>query len=505
MIIDCAHDMMIGLKWLHEHDAHADVKNRRLVFPEEREQVRQRIAEPERTIRRLQPEGDGPARPTIPEQWEAAGHTAELAKIDRALRDLPLPATTEDDRPSTQSRPRAAPEQLRDIQGPYELRRDAIGWYKHRPPNIALIGATAFLHITKRAESQAFVTSLNELDHYILEEKRRLQGLSEDEPELQEKVLRDVPACYHEYADVFSKAISDDLAERQSYDHKIELTEGGRPEDLGYSPLRKMTLEEMEACKKYITENLDKGFIEASSSPWAAPILFSRKADGGLRFCVDYRRLNAITKKDRYPLPLIDETLTRVSKAKIFSKIDIRQAFHKIRIDPEHETLTTFRTRYGAYKYRVMPFGLTNGPATFQRFINDTEPNSPWVVRIPLRGFPYPHPIFRNPTARPEGTAMVFGVHLAVISLAPLPGKASLGGPVTTSSPAHPPKLCCLGLGPGGPRPGWGSGGSPEMGDGDAGRWTREGFVGGVLRPLWPWRGRRCVQPPRGGERELNW
>jgi len=87
---------------------------------------------------------------------------------------------------------------------------------------------------------------------------------------------------------------------------------------------------------------------------------------------VDYRKLNAITRKDRYPLPLIEETLARIAKAKYFTKIDIRQAFHRIRMHPDAEELTTFRSRYGAYKFKVLPFGLTNGPSTFQRFINET-------------------------------------------------------------------------------------------------------------------------------------
>ena len=78
-----------------------------------------------------------------------------------------------------------------------------------------------------------------------------------------------------------------------------------------------------------------------------------------------------MTRKDRYPIPLIDETLTRLSQAKVFTKLDIRQAFYRIRMNPESEDLTTFRTRYGAYKYKVLPFGLTNGPATYQRYMND--------------------------------------------------------------------------------------------------------------------------------------
>jgi len=135
--------------------------------------------------------------------------------------------------------------------------------------------------------------------------------------------------------------------------------------------LYQYSTEELKACKQYLVDNLSKGFIGQSKAPFAAPILFVRKANGGLRFCVDYRKLNAITEKDRYPLPLLDETLARISKARIFTKLDIRQAFHRVRIDPASEDLTTFRTRYGCYKYKVVPFGLTNGPATYQRYMND--------------------------------------------------------------------------------------------------------------------------------------
>ena len=120
-----------------------------------------------------------------------------------------------------------------------------------------------------------------------------------------------------------------------------------------------------------MVDNLYKGFIEASNAPFASPVLFVKKPDGSLRFCVDYRKLNAITKRDQHPLPLIDETLARVAKAVVFTKLDIRQAFHRIRMDKLSELLTTFKTRYGTYKYKVLPFGLTNGPATYQRYMND--------------------------------------------------------------------------------------------------------------------------------------
>ena len=132
-----------------------------------------------------------------------------------------------------------------------------------------------------------------------------------------------VPDLYTKYADVFSKAASDILPPHRIYDHKIQLekeVEG----NLGYSPLYKMTTAELEATKKYLLENLDKGFIAPSQAPFAAPVLFVRKANGSLRFCIDYRKLNQITRKDRYPLPLINEILVRISRTKIFTKLDIR-------------------------------------------------------------------------------------------------------------------------------------------------------------------------------------
>jgi transposase InsO family protein len=177
-----------------------------------------------------------------------------------------------------------------------------------------------------------------------------------------------VPDAYREFEDVFSKEASDTLPPHRLYDHQIHLDQ---PNTLGFSPLYKMTTLELEETKRYLLDNLSKGFIEPSQSPFAAPILFVKKADGRLRFCIDFRKLNDLTRKDRYPLPLIDELLARVSRAKVFTKLDIRQAFHRIRMHPDSEELTTFRTRYGTYKCKVLPFGLTNGPATYQRYMND--------------------------------------------------------------------------------------------------------------------------------------
>jgi transposase InsO family protein len=233
------------------------------------------------------------------------------------------------------------------------------------PVDIYFIGAVGFHRTIAQPDIQPFVTSLYEIDR-IIEEKEA--EATQDEPTDKELIAQKLPHCSRDLADVFSKAASDVLPPHRKYDLKIELE---KSHNLGISPLYQYSTEELRTCKQYLIDNLDKGFIAPSQSPFAAPILFARKSDGGLRFCVDYRKLNAVTRKDRYPLPLLDETLARISKAKIFTKLDIRQAFHRIRMDPASEDLTTFRTRYGCYKYKVVPFGLTNGPATYQRYMND--------------------------------------------------------------------------------------------------------------------------------------
>src|ERR1700748_3553451 len=112
-----------------------------------------------------------------------------------------------------------------------------------------------------------------------------------------------------------------------------------------------MSHDELLVLRKTLTKYLDKEFIRASNSPAAAPVLFVRKPKKGLRFCVDYRALNKLTRKDRYPLPLIRKTLQRAGKAKWYTKLDVSQAFHRIRIAAGDEWKTAFRTRYGLYEW----------------------------------------------------------------------------------------------------------------------------------------------------------
>ncbi|KAJ1584284.1 hypothetical protein NDA12_000970 [Ustilago hordei] len=128
---------------------------------------------------------------------------------------------------------------------------------------------------------------------------------------------------------------------------------------------------EMSELRRYLDENLEKGFIRPSKSPARSPVLFVPKKDGGLRLCVDYRGLNEITVKNRAPLPLIEEQLFLLRKARIYTKLDLRAAYNLIRIAKGDEWKTAFGTQLGLYEYLVMPFGLANAPAHFQSFIND--------------------------------------------------------------------------------------------------------------------------------------
>lgn len=186
-----------------------------------------------------------------------------------------------------------------------------------------------------------------------------------------------LPAHYHEYLDVFDRKTAETLPPHRgpNVDHGIKLIdkdEDGKKVEAPWGPLYNMSREELLLLRKTLNDYLDKGFIRVSNSPASAPVLFVRKANGTLRFCCDYRALNKITKKDRYPLPLIQETLDRISKAKWFTKLDIITAFHRIRIAEGDEWLTAFRTRFGLFEWLVTPFGLANAPSTFQRFINWT-------------------------------------------------------------------------------------------------------------------------------------
>ena len=151
-------------------------------------------------------------------------------------------------------------------------------------------------------------------------------------------------------------------------DHRIKFeTDSKMPP---WRPLGRLSQYELETLKEMLTKLIEKGFITHSNSPFGANILFAKKSDGSLRLCIDYRFLNAITVKDRTPLPNIKEMQDRLGSAKYFTKLDLKDGFYNILIHPEDRHKTAFRTRYGHFEFVVLPMGLTNSPGTFMRMMN---------------------------------------------------------------------------------------------------------------------------------------
>ncbi|KAM0691543.1 hypothetical protein Q7P36_007742 [Cladosporium allicinum] len=240
--------------------------------------------------------------------------------------------------------------------------------------DICTVSADAFLRISKKKgyetavlwpedfsadneHAQCFAMSPEDYDKFMT-------NTVKTDPQLK------LPLEYHEFADVFKhKSEFTVLPHRPSIDHAINLKPGAKPP---YKRGFAMNPTQLAAVKKCVDEGTGNDTVVPSNSPCASLVLLVKKPSGGICVCVDYRALNALTVKDRYPIPLIKETLERLSKAKFYTKLDIVAAFNNLCIREGDEWMTAFITRYGLYQYKVMPFGLCNGPATWQRYMNNT-------------------------------------------------------------------------------------------------------------------------------------
>ena len=177
-----------------------------------------------------------------------------------------------------------------------------------------------------------------------------------------------VPPQYRQHAHVFSEKESQRLPEHKSYDHAIELVPEAKS---WHAKAYHLSKPEQEELDKFIRENLEKGYIRPSKSPMASPFFFVKKKDGKLRPVQDYRKLNEVTIKNRYPLPLISELMDRLKGASIFTKLDVRWGYNNVRIKEGDEHKAAFVTNRGLFEPTVMFFGMTNSPATFQNMMND--------------------------------------------------------------------------------------------------------------------------------------
>ncbi|MFS8027566.1 putative nucleotidyltransferase, Ribonuclease H [Helianthus anomalus] len=202
---------------------------------------------------------------------------------------------------------------------------------------------------------------------YLRKEYRALlTNIVVAEKEKKTKVeVKDVPVV-REFPQVFPDDLPG-LPPSRDVDFRIDLIPGANPVA---KAIYRLAPSEMRELSNQLQELLEKGFIRPSTSPWGAPVLFIKKKDGSFRMCIDYRELNKLTIKNRYPLPRIDDLFDQLQGAQCFSKIDRRSGYHQLRIQEEDIPKTAFRTRYGHYEFVVMPFGLTNAPAVFMDLMN---------------------------------------------------------------------------------------------------------------------------------------
>ncbi|GJU54698.1 putative reverse transcriptase domain-containing protein [Tanacetum coccineum] len=189
--------------------------------------------------------------------------------------------------------------------------------------------------------------------------------VAEVEDKSEKKRLENVPIV-QDFPEIFPEDLPG-LPPTRQVEFQIDLVPGTAP--VARAPYR-LAPSEMKELSEQLKELSDKGFIRPSSSPWGAPVLFVKKKDGSFRMCIDYRELNKLTVKNRYPLPRIDDLFNQLQGSSVYTKIDLRSGYHQLRVREEDIPKTAFRCRYDHYEFQVMPFGLTNAPAVFMDLMN---------------------------------------------------------------------------------------------------------------------------------------
>ncbi len=222
-------------------------------------------------------------------------------------------------------------------------------------------GDRIFMTVIKQPEQISAVQTISQrLNEAAIKNSQPQEG----GPSLMEML----PKEYHDYEDVFSKTSFDELPPRKTWDHAVELKPGSEPK---FCKIYPMNPEEQKQLDEFIEENLRTGRIRPSKSPMASPVFFIKKKDGSLRLVQDYRALNDMTIKNKYPLPLISELVNKLRGAKYFTALDVRWGYNNVRMKEGDEWKAAFRTNRGLFEPLVMFFGLCNSPATFQTMMNE--------------------------------------------------------------------------------------------------------------------------------------
>ncbi len=210
--------------------------------------------------------------------------------------------------------------------------------------NIVMIKTAAYRSLVKRSNVTTFAIIITKIDRLLKTARNKSEDVNLQELS-HEEILKEVKAKlsskYHDYLDVFDWAMTDQLSSHRFYDHKIELID---EKTSSWSRLYHMSDYKLQKMKNYLIKHLNKDFISSSSASYASLILFIEKKDDSLRFCVDYRKLNALIKRNRYSLPLIDEILARIQESKYLIQLNIIVAFNKLRMHSDSEDLTIFIT-----------------------------------------------------------------------------------------------------------------------------------------------------------------
>ncbi len=226
--------------------------------------------------------------------------------------------------------------------------------------NIAMIKTVAYKSLVKWLNVTTFAIIITKIDRLLKTARNKLKDVNLQElshEEILKKVKAKLSSKYHDYLDVFNQMMIDQLSSHCLYDHKIELID---EKTSSRSHLYHMSDYKLQKMKNYLIEHLNKDFIFSSSASYTSFILFIKKKDDSLRFCVDYRKLNALIKWDRYSLSLIDETFACIQDSRYFTQLNIIVIFNKLHMHSSSKDLTIFIIFFDFYKYHVMSFELIN-------------------------------------------------------------------------------------------------------------------------------------------------
>ncbi len=237
--------------------------------------------------------------------------------------------------------------------------------------NIAMIETAAYRSLVKRSNVTTFAIIITKIDRLLKTARNKLEDVNLQElshKEILKEVKAKLSSKYHDYLDVFDRAMTDQLFSHRLYDHKIELID---ERTSSQSRLYHMSDYKLQKMKNYLIKHLNKDFISSSSASYASLILFVEKKDDSLRFCVDYRKLNALIKRDHYLLSLIDETFARIQDSRYLTRLNIIVVFNKLHMYSSSKDLTIFIISFDFYKYHVMSFELINDSTFYQHYMND--------------------------------------------------------------------------------------------------------------------------------------